>query len=498
MSNTRKFNRQLVPVSKIDLDLNNSRFDSPAKNQDDAVKKIIELNRTSSGNKVIKLAQHIIQHGFNPAEQVILFASGSSGRYLDKEGNRRICAMKLLKKPSILPVDFLEKKRFETLAKQIKQKKITLDDPFCVIFEDEAVADLWVNVMHTGDNDGYGKIKWGSKEIENHKARIKGKKSNLLQLRDFIEQSEFTTPEMRTVFRKMPHTNFERLLSSDDIRKQFGIKFDKEGLFLIAPEEEVVTAIYRVAFDFVGNPDEAARKKVADIYTKEKRGQYIEGIKSILPKNTIEPQKVDIEISDEPNEPLSLPKRGKVRIKKRKGMIPTGLIPEWATEKIRQVMIELEQIDFKNFPIASSVLFRIFFETILSAYLAKSGHLQNMKRRKIEILKEEYIKKNDSASGFDAKKCINFSIWPQLNEMMDYLASSDILSANPGALRALEEFKRKNSDKLIHIDSLNFYTHNHTSSIPDRETLFQYWQELEDVFAILLSRIPSMTENENT
>ena len=73
MQNGNHFTRKSIPVSKIDLDLNNSRF-GKARDQKDALLKNLEANRTASGNKVLKLAKHIIENDLNPGDLIYLYA----------------------------------------------------------------------------------------------------------------------------------------------------------------------------------------------------------------------------------------------------------------------------------------------------------------------------------------------------------------------------------------------------------------------------------------
>ena len=483
-----KYRRQRVPVSKIDLDLKNSRFSEIATSQSDAVQKILEKNRTATGNKVVTLANHILQHGLNPVEQIVLIET-KDGRFIDKEGNRRLTALKLLKKPSILADECPEKKSFHKLNQKLQQKNITLPDPFCIIFDNEDEADLWVEVIHTGEQSGVGRAKWGSQEKDNHKARRNRKKSSLLQVREFIEQSDFLSPEDTLAFRNFSHTNLNRLLSSEYVRRQLGLEFIDGEAHLIAPEQEVIKAFSQIIYDFVTNPDESARKKVADIYTKEKRIEYIDGLKSFLPQTRQTAVSIATCLSEpeQENNSTGNEHKKKNRVRPRRGMIPVGIKPENSTEKFIQVIHELESLDYKNYPIATAVLFRIFLETATYMFLVHTGHLKKMKGDVINSKKAKYEKENGTLEGFDYNNCINLQIWPQISDMLSYIEKAGILNDDPSALRALSEFKRKNSESIIHIDSLNFYAHNAKSSIPSPDNLFQFWQELEGFFKIVLN-----------
>ncbi len=83
-----------VDIENLLLDELNPRFGKPL-SQDDM------LARFAADTKTQKLATHIAAHGTNPLDIPAVVAAPKRGRYVMKEGNRRLSALKLLNNPHL-------------------------------------------------------------------------------------------------------------------------------------------------------------------------------------------------------------------------------------------------------------------------------------------------------------------------------------------------------------------------------------------------------------
>jgi hypothetical protein len=134
-----------VPVSKLDFDLHNPRY--PVQNSDrEALEKIL----LSSTPKSVKLAEHIVKHGQNPADPIYVIQDGS--RYTVLEGNRRTAVLKILSKPLLLDsippgpgVPAFCRKMKTLAAKAANVSKVTV-----LQFASRKDADVWITLKHTG------------------------------------------------------------------------------------------------------------------------------------------------------------------------------------------------------------------------------------------------------------------------------------------------------------------------------------------------------------
>lgn len=80
-----------IPLSKIVLDNLNPRF-PPVNTEAEAIVQLVD------NEKIHVLAKDIAENGISPIESFALLEQ-DDGNYLTLEGNRRICALKLLIKP---------------------------------------------------------------------------------------------------------------------------------------------------------------------------------------------------------------------------------------------------------------------------------------------------------------------------------------------------------------------------------------------------------------
>jgi hypothetical protein len=99
-----------VPIGQIFLDLSNPRHE-PLATEDEAIQYLCDKE------EVWTLARDITAIGLNPLERVALIPiKGQKGAYTMAEGNRRLCALKLLADPDRAPAKL--RKGFATLAAQ--------------------------------------------------------------------------------------------------------------------------------------------------------------------------------------------------------------------------------------------------------------------------------------------------------------------------------------------------------------------------------------------
>jgi len=133
-----KYEIRLLDITLLMVNTENPRFEMVG-NQREA----IALMFNNQKEKLVKLAQDIIDNGVNPSDLIIVTPHAKyDGKYNVLEGNRRVTALKLLNNPDLIP----EKKKnilnkFRNLSKQFKANPITKLN--CVIFSDEKDAKLF-------------------------------------------------------------------------------------------------------------------------------------------------------------------------------------------------------------------------------------------------------------------------------------------------------------------------------------------------------------------
>jgi hypothetical protein len=117
--------------------------------------------------QVFNLARSIADAGPNPLALVgiVQTSEGAASKtYQSWEGNRRVCAIKLLNDPDLAPPNL--RKDFHRLASEsshVPIKKIN-----CVVFDDHDDLRFWMGIIHNGTQDGVGLSAWDAQQKARH------------------------------------------------------------------------------------------------------------------------------------------------------------------------------------------------------------------------------------------------------------------------------------------------------------------------------------------
>lgn len=107
------------------------------------------------------LATHVAENGQNPLDRIgIIEHPKLPGHFVIREGNRRLCAMQLLRDPDRAPTD-ATRKAFQKVA---SEGRPVPDKVPAVLFHEKHKARVWMSVKHEGPQGGLGTVPWGSKE----------------------------------------------------------------------------------------------------------------------------------------------------------------------------------------------------------------------------------------------------------------------------------------------------------------------------------------------
>jgi len=112
-------------------------------------------------NETLILATHLAENGQNPLDRLgIIEHPKLPGHYVIREGNRRLCAMQLLRDPNRAPTE-ADRKAFQKLS---SMGRPIPDKVQAVLFHEKHKARVWMSVKHEGPQAGLGTLQWGSKE----------------------------------------------------------------------------------------------------------------------------------------------------------------------------------------------------------------------------------------------------------------------------------------------------------------------------------------------
>lgn len=349
---------QEIPVEDLKLDLLNPRG-TGYPDQVTAIEAIVKR----APAKLVALAEDIATQGMNPADRMIVIKDLDDSRYIVLEGNRRLAAIKLLCDPtriSKMPMSSALAKRLRIVAEKFDH---TIVDPLaCVVMDSREEADHWIDLRHTGENDGAGIVPWDGMDT----ARFRGS-DPALQVLAYVRGHKNLDSNTRELLERFPITNLGRILGDPDCREALGISIEKGKVSSLAGDTAMFKALKRLVIDLG-----SGAKTVTDIKRKQDRKNYIKSIKSELPdpKAATAPWPLEQgQATAQANTGKS--KRAKPLSTHRKRMIPKSCVLQINEPKINAIYLELRgKINVHEAPNAAAVMSRVFFELCVDHYLA--------------------------------------------------------------------------------------------------------------------------------
>lgn len=366
--------KQGIGIGNLLLDLSNYRHGKAA-SQKEARGAII----AEQGKKLVNLAKDIIKNGLNPFDSpLVIDAEDGNKNYIVIEGNRRLTAVSLMLKPDLAegtPVHAAFKRLNKNHADAIPK---VFD---CVIAPNKKTGLVWINRKHANGLDGAGTEQWSSMakacaDAEQGISRPDLDAVNYVltndklphELREFLEGSKFNI------------TTLERLLTTKEAQAAVGFSI-QEGK-LVSDEgqvwfKSVLTDIVTIIAN--GKYSDGTKFTERDIDSQTKRMTFTTSVISNHPKQ----QKADkpwfvAGNSSETKTPASQPTKNKANpstpsTDDQPNLIPKKFKLELPSGKVNDIFIELKRLDVVTYRHAASVLFRVFLEQTLEAYITKHG-----------------------------------------------------------------------------------------------------------------------------
>lgn len=273
--------RRRVAVDRVFLDLENPRHE-PYQSQDEVIEYLCKAELT------LEIANDIAKNGLNPLELFALIPENISdedqnGTFIAAEGNRRLCALKLLRDPDLAPAD--KRKGFENAAEgwtPIRQIS-------AVVFDNREAVKLWRDRTHSGLASGVGRKQWNAEQKARHTGS--NNKNKLAQsILDYMEGKSFLRPEDRTG----RLSTVQRYLSNPNMRKALGIdSSDPDNISRIRPFKEFEIILKKFTEDIV-NRFVTTRDNAERITDYSYKLTELKGVKGEI----IQPQPLDGDLSN--------------------------------------------------------------------------------------------------------------------------------------------------------------------------------------------------------
>lgn len=404
----------MIDVSDIMLDQNNFRL-GPLDSQIEC----IEMMFVEFGPKMVKIAGHISQNGLSP--KPIVISKDDQKRWVVRDGNRRVTAIRLLNNPAEAPEQY--KKIFQNL-KNNAVKGIIPEKIECLTADEQTILE-YRKLEHLGQQDGIGQVDWGAREKDNMQADMEGK----LQYPLARAICDYMVAKGVSEARKVFISNMQRLFQDTEISKRLGIEWDGENLIFVAKEDEIFKILKEIISDFTRKEN---RFNVKDIYHPEDRAKYINDFfesrgfkeptpltKPVIPKSG--KQSKGASANGTKYTARVKASWDRTRVIPRHAALPT---PD-AETKLNSIIVELsKKIDVRQAPIASGVLVRLVLERCVEHY-AKENCIT------FKTTDDLHLRIGKVAEKMKELKVINKNQLNQLKRMSDikYLMSTATLNS---------------------------------------------------------------------
>ncbi len=363
-----------IGINDLLFDTENYRLDDP-NNQDDAFLQIMLGLR----EKVIRLANDMGQYGPNPSDLPIVLPFEQSGKYVVLEGNRRLAAIKLLTDPLFIDKITDLALKGKALAVRHDHPKFKITALVCLVATDRKEADHWIELRHTGQNQGVGIVPWNALATSKFSQHL-GKMTwttNATKLIDALNKSDCLSSSTKTLLQDVKLTNLGRLLLEDSVKKaiNFEIKDGNVAVDLSKPEaianvEKIITSLANPKFS------------VKEIYHKTDRFKYIESLglapsatTSTPPDNSMPgatpPRGAKTNSTQPPTAPETSTQPTPYPLTvKRVTIIPSTTTLAIPNPRINTIYTELKSLDVNKYTNCGAVMFRVFLEMSLDEYWA--------------------------------------------------------------------------------------------------------------------------------
>lgn len=300
------------------------------------------------------------------------------------------------------------------LADRFAQKPIS--SVWCALFSTEAEAAPWVELRHTGANDGAGLVEWGAEEKDRHFAR-RGNRSSVLQVLDFVDKADLLSPQAKASKQRI-HTSVRRLINTPAVRERLGIEIVDGQIHTYYPKEQTAKALSRLVEDL-----KTTRVKVKNIYHEADRERYAKNFPSSHAPDKKTRLATLTTLDGAPSSPAvgrgrRARKRKRREAEERAVLIPAACELNIGPPRINNIYVELAKLNAPDFPNACSVTLRVLLELSVDHYIEKQSLVTEDKRRNMPLAKRMRI----AAADLHGKKKIS----GQLKDAVERVANSSV------------------------------------------------------------------------
>lgn len=395
------------------------------------------------------LAKDIATKGsLNPLDMLALVPHPKiKGSFIPAEGNRRVCALKLLEDPDRAPTE-TDKKYFRSL-REMMPKPIKLIE--ARIFKNKAEARPWVSIRHEGEQGGIGTKKWDARQ----KSRFNldgGERTNpnaqATQLVEYAVESGLITDEDKA---NIALTTLTRYLTNPVFRDTVGLQNSRD-LNITVPQHEfdqVVTRFLRDACDKTSDVSSRSSAEERKAYASKLRKDGDAPTTRGLPATHAA---ASIGGKAESSTKVKRNNRGREH---DRVVIPASFKSHISKDTVlKRIYDELRTLD-AEFAFSAACLLRGLIEQTCTLYLKQQS--------KGKALPKELHQKIDA-----------------VEKLLETDGVEDRVRKN---LRVMSS----NKDSTVSPDTLGHFVHG--GAIPSKHDVFRTWDNISEAFAYIYTKL---------
>lgn len=230
-----------VAISRIYLDPVNPRHD-PINNEREIIAHLLKTE------DIRPLAKSISLLGSTSPIELLALAPHptAKNRFNAAEGNRRICALKLLSDPDKAPTE-KDRNYFRGLQNDLVKP---IRSVMSVIFQDMDSTRAWVSLRHEGEQGGIGTKSWNTRQSTRFNLLGNGRTPNALALHlvDYSTRKRLLTLQELD---QLSLTTLTRYLSNPVVRSALGLT-NNRVLSITVPADEFDRVLAKFLRDSLG------------------------------------------------------------------------------------------------------------------------------------------------------------------------------------------------------------------------------------------------------
>ncbi|MBO8085906.1 MAG: hypothetical protein J7D61_07690 [Marichromatium sp.] len=280
-----------IQLDRLYLDKKNPRHE-PYETQAEIIEHLC------AKEEIAELARDISKRGLSPLDQLGVLTEdqnrGKNATYTVAEGNRRICALKLLTDPDLAP------KKHRVFFEKLAEKWTPINELKCVVFNNRDDLKIWLERRHHGFAGGVGQKQWNAEQ----KSRHSGKKDrNLLALSflDYVEREGLLNAKNR----EKRLTTVQRYLGNPVMRSTLGLKTEPEGVKCSLNKNDLHIISHQFLTDMIEKREKVNSRKNKDEIIEYAR--ELENLQGLTRERTtpylLNPKNAQRETNKKPQEP---------------------------------------------------------------------------------------------------------------------------------------------------------------------------------------------------